>query len=196
MALKTKVKVGNITNLSEARYCAGMGVDLLGFPVSGPDGISLEKFKEINGWITGPELVIEIDSSDNADELIEQFFAHHIEVDASLLSSLPNLKDRSLIVRVDLSNWKNTAAQLLPYKESIQYLIVRNVLDASIKILKEAAQNYSLLLEFDGKADLEDLLDLPMTGLALKGGNELKPGLKEYDQIASVLEKLEAEEAD
>jgi phosphoribosylanthranilate isomerase len=33
MALKCFVKVGNVTNLSDARYCAGMGVDLLGFPV-------------------------------------------------------------------------------------------------------------------------------------------------------------------
>ncbi len=31
MALKTIVKVGNITNLSDARYCAVMGVDMLGF---------------------------------------------------------------------------------------------------------------------------------------------------------------------
>ena len=193
MALKTKVKVGSITNLSDARYCAGMGVDLLGFSVSAPDGISLEKFKEINGWITGPELVIEIDSPENADELIEQFVGNHVEVEASLLSSLPSLKGRSLIVRVDLSDWKNTSTQLLPFKDSIQYLIVKNVLDSSIKTLKEAAQIYSLLLEFDGKAELEDLLDLPMSGLALKGGNELKPGLKEYDQISSVLEKLEAD---
>ena len=29
MPLKTFVKVGNITNLSDARYCAGMGVDML-----------------------------------------------------------------------------------------------------------------------------------------------------------------------
>lgn len=192
MALKTKVKVGNITNLSDARYCAGMGVDFLGFPVSGPDGVTLEKFKEINGWVTGPELVIEIDSADNAEALIDQFYANYIETDAALLSDLHNLQGKSLIVRVELSNWKTTASLLFPYKEQIQYLLVRNVLDAPMKALKEAAQNYSLLLEFDEKAQLEDLLDLPMSGIALKGGNELKPGLKEYDQIASVLEKLEA----
>ena len=42
--LKTQVKVSSITNLSDARYCAGMGVDLLGFPIQ---EISLEKFTEI-----------------------------------------------------------------------------------------------------------------------------------------------------
>lgn len=192
MALKTKVKVGNITNLSDARYCAGMGVDLLGFSVSGPEGISIEKFKEINGWITGPELVIEIDSEENAEALIEQFYGNHVELDLALLSSLSNLKDRSLIVRVELNNWRKIAEQLLPFKSQIKYLLIKEVLDTSIKTLKDAAQHYDLLLEYDGKAELEDLLDLPMTGLALKGGNELKPGLKEYDQISSVLEKLEA----
>lgn len=196
MALKTKVKVGSITNLSDARYCAGMGVELLGFPVNGPEGISLERFKEINGWVTGPELVIEIDTAENAEALIEQFGINYIEVDASLLSDFHDISDKSLIVRVDLSNWKTTASLLFPYKEQIQYLLVRNVLDAPMKALKEAAQSYSLLLEFDGKAELEDLLDLPMSGLAMKGGSELKPGLKEYDQIAAVLEKLEATDND
>ena len=33
MPLKTIVKVGSITNLSDARYCAGMGVEMLGFNV-------------------------------------------------------------------------------------------------------------------------------------------------------------------
>jgi phosphoribosylanthranilate isomerase len=49
MALKTKVKAGNITNLSDARYCAGMGVDWLGFPA---DVVNPDTFKEITNWVT------------------------------------------------------------------------------------------------------------------------------------------------
>lgn len=194
MALKTKVKVGNITNLSDARYCAGMGVDLLGFPVSGPNAISLEKFKEINGWVTGPELVLEIDSSENAAELVQQFYGNHIEIESSLLPSLKDVKDISLLVRVDLSEWKKTSSLLHPFKQYIKYLVVKDYLDASIKVLKEVALDYSILAEYSSSdGSLEELLDLPVEGVALKGGEELKPGLKDYEELSGILEKLEAE---
>ena len=42
--LKTLVKVSGIENLSDARYCAGMGVEFLGFPLA---QIPFEKFQEI-----------------------------------------------------------------------------------------------------------------------------------------------------
>ena len=148
MALKTKVKVGNITNLSDARYCAGMGVDMLGFPVSGTNGLSLEKFKEINGWVTGPELVLEIDSPENAAELAQQFYGNHIEIEAALLPSLKDIKDISLLVRVDLSEWKKTSSLLHPFKQYIRFLVVKDYLDASIKVLKEVALDYSILAEY------------------------------------------------
>jgi phosphoribosylanthranilate isomerase len=194
MALKTKVKVGNITNLSDARYCAGMGVDMLGFPVSGPDGVSLEKFKEINGWVKGPELVLEIDSAENAAELSQQFYGNHIEIEAALLPSLKDMKDISLLVRVDLSEWKKTSSLLHPYKQYIRYVVVKDYLDASIKVLKEVALDYSILAEYSSDdGALEELLDLPVEGIALKGGAELKPGLKDYEQLSGILEKLEIE---
>jgi len=192
MALKTKVKVGNITNLSDARYCAGMGVDLLGFPVGGANGISLEKFKEINGWVTGPELVLEIASAENATELIEQFYGNHIEIDASLLPLLKDIKDLSLLVRVELNNWSKIASNLHPYKQYIKFLVAKNFQDASMKVIKEAAQHYSILAEYNEEdGELEELLDLPVEGIALKGTDELKPGLKDYQQLSGILERLE-----
>jgi len=58
--LKTKVKVSKVTNLSEARYCAGMGVDFLSFPVSSVDP---KTYQEITGWVAGPLFGVEIDSN-------------------------------------------------------------------------------------------------------------------------------------
>src|SRR5688572_3598128 len=62
MPLKTLVKVGSITNLSDARYCAGMGVEMLGFAtIQGQKNyLSPIKFQEIRGWITGPLIVAEV----------------------------------------------------------------------------------------------------------------------------------------
>jgi phosphoribosylanthranilate isomerase len=194
MALKTKVKVGKINNLSDARYCAGMGVDLLGFAVGGPDGIPFEKFTEINGWVTGPELVLEINSPENIEEVIEKFQGSYIEVDISVLPLLKETVDLSIIVRVDLNDWKEIADSLQAMKKSIRFLIVKGYLDTSIKVIREVAKSYPLLIEIeDTETDVNELLDLPIAGIALTGTDELKPGLKDYQQLSGILEKLEVD---
>jgi phosphoribosylanthranilate isomerase len=78
MPLKTIVKVGNISNLSDARYCAGMGVDMLGFRVIDglPGYIAPQAFQEIRGWISGPKVVAEIygiDRSDKIPHIVENY---------------------------------------------------------------------------------------------------------------------------
>src|SRR5687767_3639265 len=62
MPLKTLVKVGSITNLSDARYCAGMGVDMLGFRVieDQENHIPISLFQQIRGWVSGPHVVAEM----------------------------------------------------------------------------------------------------------------------------------------
>ena len=44
--LKTIVKVSEVNNLSDARYCAGMGVEYIGFSM---DNVPFEKYKEMRG---------------------------------------------------------------------------------------------------------------------------------------------------
>ena len=68
MSLKLKIKVGNITNLSDARYSAGMGVDWLGFRM---DNIDPQTFREITGWVTGPRFVIEIHQPSDLNKAVD-----------------------------------------------------------------------------------------------------------------------------
>ncbi|MFT6971874.1 MAG: phosphoribosylanthranilate isomerase, partial [Roseivirga sp.] len=65
MALKTFVKVSGINNLSDARYCAGMGVNQVGFEIEegSPNYVDQQSFKEIKGWLSGVEFVGEINGS-------------------------------------------------------------------------------------------------------------------------------------
>ena len=48
MALKTFVKISGVNNLSDARYCAGMGVNQLGFNIEDkhPNYTDPQSFKE------------------------------------------------------------------------------------------------------------------------------------------------------
>src|SRR4051812_19134719 len=72
MPLKTVVKVGNISNLSDARYCAGMGVDMLGFRVleKQENFISPRLFQEIRGWVSGPKVVAEVYGLESPEQLL------------------------------------------------------------------------------------------------------------------------------
>src|SRR6476660_8888436 len=75
MALKTTVLVNGINNLSDARYCAGMGADMMGFNLdeSHSDHLTEDAFKEITGWVAGIQLVGEFDEA-SATEINEKAF--------------------------------------------------------------------------------------------------------------------------
>jgi phosphoribosylanthranilate isomerase len=79
MALCNLVKVSNIKDLSNARYCAGMGVELLGFDV---DELSVETFTEIKNWITGVKIVAETKqvSLEAITEIAQKFAPDYIQV--------------------------------------------------------------------------------------------------------------------
>src|SRR6185503_523293 len=58
---KLNIKFGEINNLSDARYAAGMGAAFMGFNLSAshPKCVTVEKLKEISGWAPGPAIVTE-----------------------------------------------------------------------------------------------------------------------------------------
>ena len=66
MSLKYFVKVGNVNNLSDARYCSAMGVNQLGFKLSGfgNNDSTIDNIKEIIRWINGVDIVAEFDNND------------------------------------------------------------------------------------------------------------------------------------
>ena len=73
MALKSVVKVSNLSNLSDARFCSGMGVELLGFGVvpGTRHYMAPEIFHEIRGWLAGPQIVGELYGLTSAAQIAE-----------------------------------------------------------------------------------------------------------------------------
>ena len=193
-----KVKVGNITNLSDARYCAGMGVDMLGFAIGKVDGQGVDstKFKEITDWISGPELILEL-LEGAVDGISEKYNVSLIELSASEISKLNSLKSgQHFIIRIDLNDWKQHQKDLLKNIDVIKYLIVtnsHNLNEHEVKgIVGEIASDFSVLLGFEINVRLlEEYLRWPIAGLALNGSEETSPGIKDYDHLSSILEHLE-----
>lgn len=183
MPLKTFVKVASILNLSDARYCAGMGVDMLGFQaIEGHDNyIKGSQFQEIRGWIAGPQIVAELYGIKDPGELtaiIDNYKPDYLEMglpELSLFTSLP--------VPIILSVGEKDNLDSLAIMPA--YLTSNNPFKTRIP----------LLVKVQSKEDVKLLLENPfVTGIVLKGGAEVKPGLKDYEVISDVLELLETED--
>ncbi|MEQ6118432.1 phosphoribosylanthranilate isomerase [Reichenbachiella sp. MALMAid0571] len=202
MTLKTFVKVGNITNLSDARYCAGMGVDLLGFPLDekSTEYIDTESYKEIVGWISGPQFVGEFESNDASVimSLQQELKFEYIEVNNVELANALSLTS-NVIYKIDLESFQSEGSlknHFTLINDSIKYILLESetkVSSAAQKAIDELASIYPVLKAYELNAStiLSDIATVNIKGIALKGSKEVKPGFKDYDELADILEALE-----
>jgi len=183
--LITKVKVGKVTNLSEARYCAGMGVDLLSFPVS---SIDPKTYQEITGWVAGPMFGLEVIKEDL--EKLPQYNSDFIYASSDLIDQLP--ANKKLVVSVPSSGWSNEKTRLIGAKDKILFLeLTIPSIDAGTKlVIDEASKVFQVIVKAQGTTDLQAILKLSVAGISLEGSSETKVGLKEYP-LAEILEQLE-----
>ena len=195
--LKTLVKISNINNLSDARYCAGMGVELLGFQMKES---SLEKYKEMRGWLAGVKIVGETDSESLLEimDLKEKFQPDYLQV-----SSANNLQEITrmglpIILKVDFS-LENIDAFLQKNAAWVEYFLVENsddfarLDDESLAKIDHLAFKHPIILGFgitENNAN-ENIKNLKISGIALNGGHEDKPGQNEYAELMDILEVLE-----
>lgn len=206
MALKTFVKIGSINNLSDARYCAGMGVDMLGFTLDpqSPDFVDETAFREIVGWVSGVKIVGELGKcpAQEAAELLSRYTVDYLQTDdAQALASLVDL-NVPLILRADFaensqSSLKEICVASQPYVDFILLESDNVVLtEYEMSFLRRLSSRYPILLGFGfGASNIHFLLEeLPIKGIAMRGSQEIKPGLKDFDALAEILETLETEE--
>ena len=98
MALKTLVKISEVNNLSDARYCAGMRVAFLGFSLDKTNSrfISPSKFKEITKWVSGVAFVGEVAPPDlpKVDQLLASYTLDYLQLPyPCLLYTSPSPRD-------------------------------------------------------------------------------------------------------
>jgi len=199
MALITKIKAGAVSSLSDARFFAGMGVDWLGFDVNpgSEEYVSPELYKNIAGWVTGPLRVAEITqqlNNETIEKIISDYSPDILQVN---LKDAPLAKHFGLPIMACIGEQKDLAI-LDGLKEEIDYAIVdvNTELDGERKkLIGFISEKVKVLLMVTPQlSNAKKLLaELPIAGLALKGGSkEMKTGIKEYD-YANLLESLEEE---
>ena len=188
MSLKTHVIAGNITNLSDARYCAGMGVEWLSFSSSNVDPTL---FKEITQWVAGIQFVIKLENK-SSEQILKNYPVNWIEIGPSQLNLIDKLPNYKWIVEIPFSDWLNYNDLLKARKESIEFIILTGLKENLEEIVKEVSKIFNVVLDI--KADSVDrVITLPIYGIRVTGGNEIRPGLIDHDKISSILELLEEE---
>lgn len=204
--LKTVVKISNVTNLSDARYCAGMGVEMLGFSIdeSADTYVDLKKFNDIRSWIAGVQIVAETELTEASLllEKIERYQPNAIQIsNADLLPWLKSETARPLILKVEADQDADTIEDIMvknaPY---VTYFLLESGSDTPLAgdwqdFLNTLSARFSILLGFGITTENATFLldDVNISGIALRGGEEIRPGYKDFGDLMDVLEALEEE---
>ena len=204
MALKTFVKISGVNNLSDARYCAGMEVDQLGFNIEKdhPNYTDDQKFKEISEWLSGVSYVgeTESDTITNLGELVNDYQLDAIQVSSPALIDTAKTTSLPVILKINYSQLENIEPIMQANIKDVQYFLIESeeAMEAPADLLKLADQ-YPIVLGFGFSTDtIENLITAypSLKGISLKGGAEIKPGLRDFDEMADVLESLEVNDLD
>ncbi|GAA4454001.1 hypothetical protein GCM10023189_19920 [Nibrella saemangeumensis] len=207
MALKTLVKISNVTNLSDARYCAGMGVDMLGFSMDADAEQYVEpaKFQEIRSWVAGVQIVGETAADDPGaiNRLLELYQPDMLQLEDPALLPYVASFNRPVILKADLGllTLEQLEAIIATSHTGIDFFLLDGKagisLDDELRTeLYHLATRYPILLGTGITAsNVHDLLAaLPVKGIALQGGDEVRPGNKEFGELMDILETIEVED--
>ena len=202
MPLKTLVKVSTISNLSGTRYCAGMGVTMIGFSLDRQHThyISPEQFKAITQWIKGVKLVGELGTTNPA--IIQQALNQYTLDYPIVLPSIERL-DIPVILKLNLQDNEGLASlQTLmgTYAPYVKYFLLdttspdKDIIASLQPTINHLANNFAILNGCHiATENLPYLLSTKLRGIALRGDTERKPGYNNFDLWADVLEYLTLE---
>ncbi len=187
------LKAGSITNLTDARYFAAFGVDWIGFcfdPLSS-EYLQPAQAAEIKSWLHGPRYIGEFRNQD-ADNI--QAIADFVGLDALelVLGEIPpRLPTLPLFVRVAGTESDTELSSLPPQTEGV-ILSAINTPDLEQAVRRLAVFAPVWLDHCQTAAQVSHMLErLKPAGLNLRGGVELKPGLKLFEELDELFTLLE-----
>ena len=210
MPLRLPVLVRGINNLSDARYCAGMGADGLVFTLDPalPGAVDRATVQELAGWVAGVELIGEFGSADPA-QLLDWATACHLgrvllhdtpPATAAPPLPFPVLRQTDLATARQAQTDPHLAAELLGAAVSAPPGALLLALPAKLAPtdwpqLAALARQFPLWLGGDFAPDtLVALLEaVQPAGLVLRGGDEIRPGLRDFTELEAVFEALETD---
>ena len=179
MPLKTKVLISSITNLSDARYATGMGVDFLGFSMNDEDThfIGYTNYTAITTWLQDMNFAGEFNQGTSLAAIearAKEFgFTTIITPDNSLVKGLKE-KNYTIILKQNIDSLEEV--------NKIQAL--------------ETAADYVVIESSSNLVLTQEQVALLSTTLPLLVGTEIPPSsiadwIEDLDAMADILEAIE-----
>jgi phosphoribosylanthranilate isomerase len=205
MAFLTKIKLGSVNNLSDARYAAAAGIDYIGFcfdPLQLPY-IAPIKAKEIIDWITGSYVVGEFgeQSLQEIADICELLDIDVIEVENRLYPDDLKSLQKPIIKKLDIEKYseeelKNELNAYALVADAFHFYVGSHNPDFDTTHALKLANDYRIIWGLDTHTgDIKNWVQSQHPfGINIIGGEEERPGIKDFDQIADILEQLTIEE--
>jgi phosphoribosylanthranilate isomerase len=193
-----KLRLSDITNLTDARYAAAEGFDWIGFNfiVDTPHVINSLKAKEIKGWLSGPTYFGKFNGKDLSE----------IRGIAAILSleavEIPiECYDESLFeivntVFLNIEITKENILTILPRIQAIEHMagdknIIFSLYTDDIAQIQLIQSKFEFYIHVSDPESLTKISDLSNKNIDLSGTDELKAGYSDWEQIAEIVEQLE-----
>jgi phosphoribosylanthranilate isomerase len=211
--LKIKIKASHITSLTDARYFAAKDVEWLSFNFNEKEASYIDPMvaRAMFEWVAVPNIVGEFDHN-TAEEI--NFYAAHwglktVQVGQfTPLSILKEIKPISLIKEFRIEAFTNPnylRAELLsfsPYvqvfqlnfdKNGITWEDLKNPLAMiTVEDLTSLCEDFNIILSIDFQPfSLNEITELKLYGLNVKGSAEERVGVKSFDDMDEIFDELE-----
>ncbi len=179
-----KLVAYDIVNLTDARYFAARGAHLIGFSAISS---TVEEVNAIKSWVDVPDFFIQLPDNADADFIWEW-------------------QERTGINKFLVSNINSDLIPLFPKAKWIKFLCdvdETELIDLSAIFIQMENMDKMSSIEVDDDTDqfielsssVIDKLDKmkPISGVFIQGGAEDKIGLKSYEVIDELLDRIEVE---
>ncbi len=188
---RIRIKVSDISSLTDARYCAGMGVQYLSicFDESGNTRLDPTSFLAIRAWIEGVEWMGEFSGNDPGilREIADAWQLNTWIVEDPALRTVPELNDLQFITSVSDSNCENRESESLEIEirseEKNDTVLIKAGMDSGqMRILKNPKSAIEIVQLHQQFPDLI---------FNLNSGEEERPGWMDLSHLQDILEELE-----
>ncbi len=204
MNFLTKIKLGNITNLSDARYAAAAGIDYLGFcfDANNQNYIAPIKAKEMIDWINGCKIVAEFgdQTTDEIQTISELLNVDLIELNNHILPDEFSIFNKPIIKKININEFdvEGLKRELEAYKNCAEYFHLyssENKINIEENLLAHLCKQYKIILGFplDSNTIISTINSLKPFAINIYGQDEEKTGYKDFDEMNELLELIKAE---
>ncbi len=195
----TGIKLGGVTNLTDARYAAAQGINYIGFcfDANDPGFIPPIKAREIMDWITGSHMVAEFKEHSLSDiiNICELIHPDVVEVNNSIPAQDLLSVGLPVIKKINMEGLSETAlaAQIESFAEVADAFHLfgtkENISDAFLsKIIAENKIIWGFAFDI---TPLEKVLsDFKPYAVQLIGSDEEMPGYKDFEELDRLVDLI------